>query len=58
MPLLIASGFFFVIAGLVVLGSHLLGPDNWLSRSDPDPIRAQADAEQLRQRLRSAMLGG
>jgi len=62
MPLLIAFGFFGVIVVVVLLGSHLFGPDSWPLQSDREAARcARADAEQaeqLRQRLRGAMLGG
>ncbi len=55
MPLVIAFGFFFLIVGLVLLGSQLFGPGSWLNRLDQAAMRAQADAEQLRQRLRGAV---
>jgi len=62
MPLLMAFGFFVVIVGVVLLGSHFFGPDSWPNRSDQQEAkRAQANAEhaeQLRQRLRGAMISG
>jgi hypothetical protein len=62
MPLLMAFGFFVFIVGVVLLGSHFFGPDSWPNRSDREEARrahANAEhAEQLRQRLRGAMLGG
>jgi hypothetical protein len=60
MPLLIAFGFFVLIVVVVLLGSHLFGPDSWPLQSDREEARrAQANAEhaeQLRQRLRGAVL--
>jgi hypothetical protein len=62
MPLLMAFGFFVFIVGVVLLGSHFFGPDSWPNRSDHEEARrAQANAEhaeQLRQRLRGAMISG
>jgi hypothetical protein len=62
MPLVMALGFFAVIVGLVLVGSHLFGPDSWPLQSDREEARrAQANAEQaeqLRQRLRGAMVDG
>ena len=61
MPLLIPFGFFALIVAAVLLGSHLFGPDSWLIQSDrTEAKRARVDAEhaeELRQRLRGAMLG-
>lgn len=62
MPLLIPFGFFVLIVAAVLLGSHLFGPDNWPIQADrTEARRARVDAEhaeELRQRLRGAMLGG
>jgi len=62
MPLVIALGFFVSIVTVVLLGSHLFGPDGWPLQSDREKAtRARANAaqaEQLRQRLRGAMVGG
>ena len=62
MPLLIPFWFFVLIVATVLLGSHLLGPDSWHVRSDRKVARrARVDdehAEELRQRLRGAILGG
>jgi uncharacterized membrane protein YccC len=59
MPLLIGFAFFIGIVVLVLLGSHLLGPDSWPLASDREAAkRARANAEhaeQLRQRLRGAV---
>jgi hypothetical protein len=59
MPLVIGFAFFIGIVVLVLLGSHLLGPDSWPIQSDRESARrAQANAEQaeqLRQRLRGAV---
>jgi hypothetical protein len=61
MPLLIPFGFFVLIVAAVLMASHLFGPDSWLIQSDrTEAERARADAEhaeELRQRLRAAMLG-
>jgi uncharacterized membrane protein len=62
MPLLIPFGFFVLIVATVLLGSHLFGPDSWPIQSNREEARrARVDAEhaeELRQRLRGAMLGG
>ena len=54
--------FFVLIVATVLLGSHLFGPDSWPIRSDrKEARRARVDAEhaeELRQRLRGAILGG
>jgi hypothetical protein len=59
MPLVIGLAFFIGIVMLVLLGSHLLGPDSWPLQSDRKTARrAQAkaeDADRLRQRLRGAV---
>jgi hypothetical protein len=59
MPLVIGFAFFIGIVVLVVLGSHLLGPDSWPVASDRVAARrAHANAEladRLRQRLRGAV---
>jgi hypothetical protein len=59
MPLVIGFAFFIGIVVLVLLGSHLLGPDSWPIQSDREAARrAQAKAEHaelLRQRLRDAV---
>jgi len=61
MPLVIAFGFFILIVVVVLLGSHLFGPDSWPLQSDREEARrarvGAEHAEQLRQRLRGAMLG-
>jgi hypothetical protein len=57
MPLAIEFAFFIGIVVLVLLGSHLFGPDSWPFQSDREAARrAQANADQLRQRLRGAVL--
>ena len=60
MPLVIGFALFIGIVVLVLLGSHLFGPDSWPLQSDrEDARRARANAEhaeQLRQRLRGALL--
>jgi hypothetical protein len=57
MPLAIGFAFFIGIVVLVLLGSNLLGPDSWPIQSDREAARrAQANADQLRQRLRGAVL--
>jgi uncharacterized membrane protein len=62
MPLLIPFGFFVLIVATVLLGSHLFGPESWPIQSNREEARrARVDAEhaeELRQRLRGAMLGG
>jgi hypothetical protein len=62
MPLLMAFGFFVFIVGVVLLGSLFFGPDSWPNRTDDEAARrARVDAqhaEQLRQRLRGAMISG
>jgi hypothetical protein len=62
MPLLIPFGFFVLIVATVLVGSHLFGPDSWPIQSNREEARrARVDAEhaeELRQRLRGAMLGG
>jgi hypothetical protein len=60
MPLVIGFALFIGIVVLVLLGSHLFGPDSWPLQSDREEARrARANAEhaeQLRQRLRGALL--
>jgi hypothetical protein len=36
MPLVIGFAFFISIVVLVLVGSHLMGPDSWPLRSDHD----------------------
>ncbi len=56
MPLVIGFAFFIGIVVLVLLGSHLLGPDSLPLQSDAETARrAQANADRLRQRLRGAV---
>jgi hypothetical protein len=59
MPLVIGLAFFIGIVVLVLLGSHLLGPDSWPLQSDREEARRdQANAEHaelLRQRVRGAV---
>jgi hypothetical protein len=59
MPLVIGFALFIGIVVLVLLGSHLFGPDSWPLQSDREEARrARANAEhaeQLRQRLRGAV---
>ncbi len=40
MPLVIGFAFLVGITVLVLLGSHLMGPDSWLLRSDHDVGKA------------------
>jgi hypothetical protein len=40
MPLVIGFAFFIGIIALVLLGSHLMGPDSWPLRSDHDVGKA------------------
>lgn len=40
MPLIIGLAFLIGIIVLVLLGSHLMGPDSWLLRSDHDVGKA------------------
>lgn len=56
MPLAIGFAFFIGIVVMVLLGSHLMGPDSWPIQSDRKAARrAQANADRLRQRLRGAV---